>query len=328
MMPEKPRTKPPSKLKTYSHLTVGRRVPTEYEIVTSQLHWYVRAGFAVNVPLADWYARYQRGSPLTHPDWEKFTDPRETTYTRYVETREAREAYVAGVLQAIENAGTDASLGPAWQRTLGRAFLPLRFPFHGLQMVAAYVGQMAPSGRITITAMFQAADEVRRIQHIAYRMAQIATHVPGFGDDSRALWEEQVAWQPMRECIERLLVAWDWGEALVGLGLCVKPILDDVTMLHLPAVAAERGDPSLRAIGHSLLEDCKWHREWTAALLRMAIEEHAENRDVVRGWVRVWAPRALRAAEAWATLLDAPSPRALLEAGVRERLAALGLESP
>src|SRR6185295_9514509 len=69
-------------LKTYSHLASERRMPSEYEIATSRLLWYVpRGGFEVNVPLAAWYQRWQRESPFTGADWERFRDPRETTYT-------------------------------------------------------------------------------------------------------------------------------------------------------------------------------------------------------------------------------------------------------
>src|SRR5689334_129349 len=80
----RPRAKPPSKQRTYSHLMGTRRMPSEYEIVTSRLHWYVKAGFEVATPIAPWYAKWQRESPLAAEDWDAFLDPRETTYTRYV----------------------------------------------------------------------------------------------------------------------------------------------------------------------------------------------------------------------------------------------------
>ena len=63
-------------------------------------------------------------------------------------------------------------------RRWARALSPLRFLCHGLQMVAAYVGQMAPSGRIAVAALFQCGDEIRRIQRFAYRLAQLARRRP------------------------------------------------------------------------------------------------------------------------------------------------------
>jgi toluene monooxygenase system protein E len=303
-----------------------RRVPSDYEIATSKLLWHPRSGFEVNVPLASWYARWQQGSLLVADDWERFADPRATTYASYVDLERASESHVDKVLERADESREDATMDPAWRSVLARAFAPLRFPFHGLQMVAAYVGHMAPSGKITVAAAFQAADEMRRIQRIAYRMAQLAQHAPGFGDASRELWENDRAWQPMRECIERLLVAWDWGEALVALAVCVKPVLDDVTMKWLPEIAAARRDHTMGALCHALEEDCRWHRAWTAALLRTAFEQKSANRDVARAWVDVWWPRAIAAGDAWASLLDASSPRATLEKAHHERLIDLGLE--
>src|SRR5204863_2455175 len=84
-------------LKTYSHLAGARRMPTEYEIVTSRLHYYVGRGFEIAAPLEAWYREKQSGSPLTCPDWDVFTDPRETTYTKYVDIQKDREAHVDAV---------------------------------------------------------------------------------------------------------------------------------------------------------------------------------------------------------------------------------------
>ena len=53
-------------------------------------------------------------------------------------------------------------------------------------MLAAYVGQMAPSGRITIACALQAADEMRRVHRLAYRMALLRRLRPDFGDAGQA----------------------------------------------------------------------------------------------------------------------------------------------
>src|SRR5882724_5488251 len=66
--------------KTYWHLLQQRRMPTEYEIVTSKLLCYTGEGFTgkrfeLDVPLLDWYKRFQQDSPLTCTSWENFRDP-------------------------------------------------------------------------------------------------------------------------------------------------------------------------------------------------------------------------------------------------------------
>jgi len=294
------------KRRTYWHLEAQRRVPTEYEVVTSKLLYYGARGFEVNVPLGAWYARHQQGSPLGCSDWERFADPRATTYARYVDLQQAQEAFTDGVLCTIDETDYDERLSADWVEVLGRVLGPLRYPLHGLQMAAAYVAQMAPSGRITVTAMMQAADEMRRVHHLAHRMAQLRRTVCGFGDDSRAIWQDDPRWQPLRELVERLLSCFDWGEALVALNVVAKPELERVLLADLGQIARRRGDPLLESLLLSFARDGDWHREWSSALLRMAIDDKPENQETVAVWVTRWSPLAARAATAVATLFDPP----------------------
>ena len=81
---------------------------------------------------------------------------------------------IDGLLRQIDDDGYDVELSDAWVNFVDRWYAPLRFPAHGLQMLAAYVAQMAPASRVTNCAAFQAADELRRLQRVAYRTAQLA----------------------------------------------------------------------------------------------------------------------------------------------------------
>jgi toluene monooxygenase system protein E len=319
------RNAPP--LKTYSHLAGRRRVPTEYEIVTSELLYYVERGFAVDVPVAAFYRRYQAGSPLVVPVWEGFADPRETTYTKYTELQARKETHVAALFAALESA--EQAPPAAWLATLEATIAPWRFAVHGLQMIAAHVGQMAPSGRITIAALFQGADEMRRIQALAYRMGQLRRLHPAFGATSRAAWQEHPAWQPLRRLIETALVAFDWGEALTLLGLCAKPVLDALFNTELGRLAQARGDFAFAGVLASLDEDARWHREWTAALFGMAFAERPENRTVVQGWLDRWSGPVTAAAQAVAEGLWPAEAAGMLDrvsSAARGWLATLGLE--
>jgi toluene monooxygenase system protein E len=303
-------------------------MPTEYELVTTGLLYYVGRGFEVTTPLGEWYAKHQTRSLLIGDDWERFVDPRETTYAKYVELAQARETYVDGILQSIEHAGYDATLKAEWRSALGAALAPLRFPLHGFQMIAAYVGQMAPSGRIAVAAAFQAADEVRRIQRIAYRMTQLKLVDPTFGAGARDAWQGDAAWQPLRETVERCLVTFDWGEALVALNLCVKPVIDDLFMMRLGRAAKMHDDFLLGQILASLDDDCKWHRDWTIALLETAIRSNEGNRAVIGLWAKKWGQLALRSASALAPLFDGAEPSRALTDSMGPLCRRIGVEEP
>jgi len=317
-----------SRLKTYSHLANAQRVPTEYEVATSKLLWYVGRGFEVDVPLAEWYARYQTGSALAIGDWDHFVDPRETTYASYVRLQREREAFADGVLRTIEQRHSDESLSPEWVRTLERVLPVVRYPCHAMQMLSAYLGQVAPGGRIVIACALQAADEVRRIQRVVERSVLLRRTHPGFGLNARALWEAEPAWQPLREAVERALVVWDWGEAFVALDLCIAPVFDEVVMVRFADLAGRRGDPLLQPFFESLYEDCSWHRAWAGALVTTAIRERPGNREVLERWLAVWAPRAHAAARALDALVQ---PHVLADEALRGHsafISSLGLTLP
>ena len=329
--------------KTYWHLLSQRRMPTEYEIVTSKLLCYTGEGFTgkrfeLDVPLKAWYRRYQEESPLVCSSWEKFRDPRETTYTKYTGLQRDKEIFVDGILDEIELTGYDAPLRPAWLHILSRVVAPFRYPGHGFQMIASYFGQMAPSGRIMIAAALQSADEMRRIQRIAYRIRQLQQIYPGFAADSRTLWQTDSMWQPLREVVEKLLIAYDWAESFVGLNLVLKPLVDELFMKYLSELALSKDDYLLGQIFYSLNEDCQWHRQWSESLVRMAIEDNVRNQDTIQGWINRWHPLAARAVHAFAPLFEdtlertaTPPPQhtgEALDRYYRDYLRSMNLEVP
>jgi toluene monooxygenase system protein E len=295
--------------KTFWHLLSQRRMPNDYEIVTSKLLLNTGEGFTgkrfeLDVPLRQWYEKYQQGSPLVCSSWEKFRDPRETTYTKYTELQMTKEIFVDGILEEIEATGYDRKLSASWLQLLSTVVAPFRYPGHALMMIAAYVAQMAPGGRIVVAAAFQAADEARRVERLAYRIRQIQLFFPGFADDSKYQWEKDPHWQPLRQFVEQLLVTYDWGEAFVALNLVLKPMIDELFLKHTSDLALGQGDHLLGRIFYSLNEDCHWQREWSRALIQIAITDTATNRNVIQAWVDKWYGSALNAVEAFSPLFE------------------------
>jgi toluene monooxygenase system protein E len=288
--------------RTYWHLEDLRRRPSAYDVATTRLLYYPGRGLAVHGSTEAWFERYQQGTRLICRDWSAFRDPRETTYTSYVERQRDREAFVDGVLRTADDGDTDRRLPARWVDTLARILAPLRYPSHGLQMAASYVAHMAPEGRIVVTGLFQVGDEMRRVQRLAYRLRQLQLVHEVLADDGRRAWEDDAAWQPLREMIERLLVTYDWGEAFTALCLVVKPAFDEL----VDAVGREAqraGDHVLQQLCFSFGEDAAWHRDWAIAMARVAILDRPENRAEIAAWTARWWPRARAAAEALAPII-------------------------
>lgn len=323
--------------KTWS-LYEERRKPGDYEIVTHKLNYHFRRGptpFELDeqAPLNQWYLRHREGSAFNVEDWDAFRDPARLTYRGYVELQRDRESYLDGLIDEFESRDHYAALSEEWVQALGRLYVPARFPCHVLQMLALYVSQMAPSSYITVAFQFQGADEMRRVQRIAYLSKawsgdHAALHVDG--PTVRRIWEEDEAWQPLRELLERALVAYDWGEALTALSLAVKPVCDALLDAQLSQLARSNGDELLALVADDLARDAARHEATVLALFDYAFERDQGLQDVVAEWLEVWRPRALAAAESLAPLFaQAPEPLIADEvvAAARARLHGVQLQA-
>ncbi len=243
-----------------------------------------------------------KASPFQVDDWEDFRDPFKLTYKDYVSLQHEHEVYLDGLVDRHEETNAAAGLDEAWVGTLRQLFVPLRFPLHGLQMVSLYVGQMAPSSFITNPSSFQAADEMRRVQRIAYWTKVLAN---AHGDDiattatAKELWVNDAAWQPFREAVERLLVAYDWGEAFTALNLAVKPVVDALLDVQLSELASRNGDQFIALMFAEFGHDAARSQEWPRALVSYALGRSPELRDVLSGWLSTWTPRAEAVAADW-----------------------------
>ncbi len=319
-------------LKTWSHLAGRRRKPSEYEIVSTNLHFHTDnpdAPFELdpNFEMAQWFKTHRNASPLTHPDWNAFRDPDEMVYRTYNMQQDGQETYVAGLLEQFSARGHDSMLEKTWAGSLARLYTPARYLFHTLQMGSAYLSQMAPASTISNCATYQTADSLRWLSHTAYRTKELSNSFPalGFGRDERGYWEQDAAWQGWRELVERALVAWDWAESFTALNLVVRPAVEEAVLRGLGEAARHNGDTLLGLITDAQLLDAQRHRRWATELVRMALGQPG-NLEVMRGWVQKWEPLADKAVAAYcAALPDAPGIGAKATAAAAQFRRGVGL---
>jgi hypothetical protein len=60
-------------------------------------------------------------------------------------------------------------------------------------------------------------------------------------------------------------------------------------------------------------DDCQWHRQWSQALVKMAVEDTPTNRDVIQEWIGQWYGRSRRAVEAFSPIFDSKWEEAKIE---------------
>jgi hypothetical protein len=281
-------------LKTWSAFGALGRKPTEYEVVTHKVNHTMRESPLELSPDAHgnvWLKRHRDGMRVNVSDWDAFRDPEQLTYRKYVKSQDDNETYIDGVLREFaEFPGTDRLHADFLQTCL----TPTRYLSHGLQMMSAYLQQLAPSSYIGNCAAFQAGDQLRRIQRVAYRTKQLDLAYPdrSFGKTERLEWEERREWQGMRKGIERLLVTFDWDDAFVGLNLVVKPLSDEITLRQFATVARELSADLDAFLADNLFLDASRSRQWSAALCRFTVAANPRNREHLSALFAKWRPFA------------------------------------
>jgi toluene monooxygenase system protein E len=269
---------------------LGRR-PSEYEIVTHKMNHTLRDTPLELGPDSNgnlWLVRHRDRVKLKVKDWNAFRDPDQLTYRKYVTCQDKSETYLDAITQEFAQIGR-AESAPDFLQT---CLTPVRYLAHGVQMMSAYLGQVAPSTYVGNCAAFQTGDQLRRVQRVAYRTKQLDRAYPEhlFGKTERNAWEHLPEWQGLRKGIERLLVTFDWDDVFVGLNLVIKPLADELTLRQFAVVARHLNADLDALVADNLFLDAERSRRWTAALTRFAIADDCANRKHLHTLVAKWRP--------------------------------------
>lgn len=289
----KPRTR---RLKTWTAFGDLGRLPSEYEILTHGLNHTTGPTpleLGPDVHGNRWLREHRDSTALTVGDWNSFRDPDAVTYGSYVAMQDDQETYVEGLLERFDREDHDARLASQALDFLALTVTPCRYLAHAQQMLSAYIQQLAPSSYVATAATFQTADQLRRVQLIAYRTTQLQRTSPQrtFGTGERATWQQHADWQPVREAVEHALVEFDWDRALVATQLVVKPVADLLFLEQLGHELGAAGCTLDGLIAENLWRDAQRSRRWTGALIEFLASADAGNTGVLQGYLREWEVR-------------------------------------
>ncbi len=284
--------------KTWSALGDVTGKPSDYEIVTHGLNHTMgetplEMGPEVHGNV--WLKKYRDDISIKVGNWDSFRDPDQVTYQSYVKAQDVQEAYIDELLASFTAEDTsDGRLSNECLQLLLTAMTPCRYLGHVQQMLSAYIQQVAPSSYVANCGSFQVADQLRRVQRVAYRTRQLGTEHPshGFGSSERVAWQDAPGWQPVRETMETLLVVYEWDEALVGFNLVVRPVCDNLFVNQLSRAARLAGDELDALLLENLYQDCERHNRWTVAAMNYIVDQDAANRDALRDLAAKWNGRA------------------------------------
>lgn len=288
---------------------IGRKRPTEYQIVSYALAYWAPEPTsptyrALGAPaelgpehyVQKWFIYFRDRSPLVKAvldsgsTWQDFEDPYQIVYWKYNSMMDEEETFVDGLLEQIVYTKHDTMLSEEMLIFYRDYYDPLRFVWHALQMHSAYIAQMAFSSTTQNMFTFMAMDYLRRVQRVAQRIKMLDIVYPnfGFGKKGRAMWEEGPEFQPLRQAIEHMLVAYDITEALTSFALAIKPAVDLAFLRWFGELARRNGEPYLQQIHMSFEKDTQRHRDQLIALFKYAFERAPATKTIVKEYTEKW----------------------------------------
>jgi propane monooxygenase small subunit len=214
---------------------------------------------------------------------------------------------------------------------------------HGLGLyLFANANRRAPTNMHNNAISVNSMHRIRAAQDLALYNLTLTEEVEGFdGTAHLSTWNEDPAWQGVRETAEQLTGIWDWGEAIFAANIVFEPLVGELFRSNLVQQAAPaNGDfvtPTL--IGAEEFDFSERDLRYTKPLFHLLIndKEFADhNKALLQKWLEDWVPRCIAAARALQPLWSQPDAKPIrFEDGldrVKSRFAGilseLGLKAP
>ncbi|WP_370962860.1 toluene hydroxylase [Amycolatopsis sp. cg9] len=360
---------PDSTARQYNYFTPAKRKQSHYEDVTVEVQpdprhylsqgWlYAFADGKGGYPL-EWTALKAWGSDRPLPErgpgsggkgydwpahgWHEFRDPNEEwelTLYRY-------NANVVRQLNQNIDAARQAKAFEQWNRNwvdfVAKHVGAWMHVDHGLGLyLFANANRRAPTNMHNNAISVNSMHRIRAAQDLALYNLTLTEEVEGFdGTAHLATWNEDPAWQGVRDTAEQLTGIWDWGEAIFAANVVFEPLVGELFRSNLVQQAAPaNGDfvtPTL--IGAEEFDFSERDLRYTKSLYHLLIndKEFADhNKALLQKWLEDWVPRCIAAARALQPLWSQPDAKPIrFEDGldrVKSRFAGilseLGLKAP
>ena len=360
---------PDSTARQYNYFTPAKRKQSHYEDVTVEVQpdprhylsqgWlYAFADGQGGYPL-EWTALKAWGSDRPLPErgpgsggksydwpahgWHEFRDPNEEwelTLYRY-------NANVVRQLNQNIDAARQAKAFDQWNRNwvdfVARHVGAWMHVDHGLGLyLFANANRRAPTNMHNNAISVNSMHRIRAAQDLALYNLTLTEEIEGFdGTAHLSTWNEDPAWQGVRETAEQLTGIWDWCEAIFAANVVFEPLVGELFRSNLVQQAAPaNGDfvtPTL--IGAEEFDFSERDLRYTTAIFDLLANdrEFAEhNNRILNGWLANWVGLTVPAARALQPLWSQPDSKPIRFEDALDRVKSrfagivedLGLELP
>jgi propane monooxygenase small subunit len=190
---------------------------------------------------------------------------------------------------------------------------------HGLGLyLFANANRRAPTNMHNNAISVNSMHRIRAAQDLALYNLTLTEEIDGFdGTAHLATWNEDPAWQGVRQLAEQLTGIDDWAEAIFAANVVFEPLVGELFRSNLVQQAAPgNGDfvtPTL--VGAAEFDFSERDLRYTRAMFELLVADREfadHNKRLLQEWLSTWVPRAITAARTmqplW-SLPDAKPPR-------------------
>jgi phenol hydroxylase P1 protein len=232
---------------------------------------------------------------LKMEDWYAFKDPRQFYYGTYVNQRAKLQENAESNYAFFEKRQLVDRLPEEVKAKLIRFLLPLRHVEHTANLNDTYGVAYGFGTALTQALCFDAMDRLGIAQYIS-RIGLILDGNSGDAlSEAKRYWMDDSAWQGMRALCEKSLVTEDWFELFVAQDLVLDSLVVDLYYRQLDEWLTENDGRDVAMLTEFMQEWLKDRTRWLDAVMKVAVKESDENKQLIAEWVTKWRGMASEA---------------------------------
>jgi propane monooxygenase small subunit len=245
--------------------------------------------------------------------WHEFRDPNEEWELSLYRYNSNVVRQVTQNVEAARRSKAFEQWNPNWVRFVERHVGAWMHVDHGLGLyLFANANRRAPTNMHNTAIAVNSMHRIRAAQDLALYQLTLSEEIEAFdGSVHLDTWNNDPAWQGVRDNAERLTAIDDWCEAIFAANVVFEPLVGELFRSHLVQQAAPRnGDfitPTI--VGAEEYDFSERDLGYTRAMFELltADREFAEhNKRILQEWLADWVTVSIGAARALQPLWSQP----------------------
>lgn len=237
----------------------------------------------------------KRNTVIVMQDWYKLLDPRQYYYGAWTIARSKQQDGAERNFAFVEKRNMLASIAPELRHKIERLLLPLRHVEYAANLNNSYMTAYGYGVSITQATMMCAMDRLGIAQYITRMGLMLDGNAGEVLRNAKAAWQNDPAWQPMRELTENMLVTKDWFELFVAQNLVLDGLVYPLVYQSFSESLSAKGETSFAMLTEFMSEWFEEHVRWTDQVMKIAAAESAGNKAQLAEWLQKWQTQVLRA---------------------------------